>query len=279
MTAPSVVPTPPLDMTTPATPQIVALAAIGAVVAVMVIGGLYLWRRTGRPEGLLVLAGGFFCCFNEAPADVFGQCYFPHGSLALYSMFDRPIPVWVVLAYVGFFGGLTYINVLLFRRGLSRRGMWISVGAVLVINLILEMPLLASNLYLYYGPQPFMIGGFPLNWLVINSLGSMVASVVIVRLSWFFTGPRMLLLVAVPYATYMASWVLAMPYFGTMNADVSGLTRSIAALISIALGLYVIDVLIRLGVQRSSAPTAGTTAVPRRETVTPVVEPDKQPAS
>ena len=269
----SAVPLPPVDMPTPPTPELVATVTIGAVVALRAVGGIYLWRRTGRPEGLLVLAGGFLCCFTEAPVDVLGACWFPLGGTWVYTMFDRPIPLWVCLAYAAFFGGLTYINVLLFRAGSSRRVMWSAVGAVLVINLILEMPLLASDLYLYYGPQPFMIGGFPISWLVINSFGSMVASVVIVRLSWFFTGTRMLLLLAVPYGTYMASWVVAMPYFATMNAEVSTFTRGVAALVSLGLGLLGLDVLIRLGVRRAPAVHDGGTAEPGS------VERDRQLAS
>jgi hypothetical protein len=99
----------------------------------------------------------------------------------------------------------------------------------------------------YYGYQPFAIGGFPLSWLVINSLGSLFGAVVVVRLSWFFTGARQLLLVLVPFATYMSSWVLAMPHFAITNTDMPAGVRMAAASVSMVLGVIAIDTLIRIG--------------------------------
>jgi hypothetical protein len=87
----------------------------------------------------------------------------------------------------------------------------------------------------------------PVSWLVINSLGSLFGAVVVVRLSsWFFTGARQLLLILVPFATYMASWVLAMPYFAITNTDMPTGVR-MAAVLSMALGAIAIDGLIRIG--------------------------------
>jgi ABC-type uncharacterized transport system permease subunit len=70
---------------------------------------------------------------------------------------------------------------------------------------------------------------------------------VVVRLSWFFTGARQLLLILVPFATYMASWVLAMPYFAITNTDMPTGVRMAAAVLSMALGVIAIDGLIRIG--------------------------------
>ena len=82
---------------------------------------------------------------------------------------------------------------------------------------------------------------------MINSLGSLFGAVVITRLDWLFTGARQLLIVFVPFATYMASWVLAMPYFAITNTDAPSGVRMLAAAVSLVLGLIAIDVLIRIG--------------------------------
>lgn len=255
---------PPTDMPTPDTTQTTATVIIGTVVALMLVGALFLWKRTGNPAGMLVLIGGFVCSFNEELVDVLGHCYFPEDSWVVHEYFDRGIPLWVVLAYVGFFGGLTYLSVLALQRGATYKSMWLALGGLWVINLILELPILASDLYVYYGDQPFEVGGFPLSWLVINSLGSLFAALVIHRLSWFFTGPRQLLLLVVPFATYMSSWVPAMPHFAATNSDASSPVRWIAAAVSMGLGLLAIDFLIRVGVgkwqpaARAAAPAAST---------------------
>src|SRR5262249_12642470 len=107
------------------------------------------------------------------------------------------------------------------------------------------------------------------SWLVINSLGSLFGAVVITRLSWFFTGARQLLLVFVPFATYMASWVLAMPHFAITNTDMPTGVRMAAAVLSMALGVIAIDGLSRIGTgqwrllppQISDTPTENRTHV------------------
>lgn len=238
---------PPWEMTTPRTAQTIITAVLAVVVAAFVIAALADWRRSGSPAFLLMLVGGYVCSFNEATVDVLGHCFFPVDGVIAYSAFGRPIPAWVVLAYVVFFGGLSYLMAVAFRRGAGRRTMWLGIAIFGVLNVLLEIPMLRSGLYVYYGYQPFAVGGFPISWLVINSLGSLFGAVVLVRLSWFFTGARRLLLVLVPFATYMASWVLAMPHFAITNTDVPAGVRIAAAVLSMALGVIAIDGLIRLG--------------------------------
>jgi hypothetical protein len=238
---------PPWGMTTPTTAQTIITAVLAVVVAGFVAAALADWRRSGSPAFLLMLVGGYVCSFNEATVDVLGHCFFPLDGVLGYTAFGRGVPVWVVLAYIVFFGGLSYVMALAFKRGASHRAMWYGIAIFGVLNVLLELPMLGAGLYVYYGYQPFAIGGFPVSWLVINSLGSLFGAVVVVRLSWFFTGARQLLLVCVPFATYMASWVLAMPHFAITNTDVPAGVRMAAALLSMALGVIAIDGLIRMG--------------------------------
>jgi hypothetical protein len=238
---------PPWQMTTPGTTQTTITVVLALVVAAFVVAALAEWRRSGSPAFLLVLIGGYVCSFNEATVDVLGHCFFPSDGWIAYTSFDRSIPIWVVLAYVIFFGGLSYLMSLALKRGATHRAMWSGIAIFGVLNVLLEIPMLSAGLYVYYGNQPFEIGGFPISWLVINSLGSLFGAVVITRLSWFFTGARQLLLVFVPFATYMASWVLAMPHFAITNTDASSGVRTIAAVVSMVLGVLAIDALIRIG--------------------------------
>lgn len=240
---------PPLEMTTPPGAHRIALLAIGAVVAMMLVAALLRWRRTGNPTGVLLMVGGLFCSLNEALVDVLGHCFFPKDGWIAYEIYGFAVPWWVVIAYVGFFGGLTWLTVELFQSGASRRTVWLGVVTMWVINVILEVPILASGLYVYYGDQPYEVFGFPLNWLVINDLGSLFAAVVVVRFSSWFTGARRLWLLAVPFVTYMWSWVLAMPHFSALNADVSDGVRWLASTVSLVLGLLAVDLLIRAGVR------------------------------
>ncbi|MUL65923.1 hypothetical protein BOO86_15715 [Mycobacterium sp. CBMA 234] len=251
-------------MATPPTAQLVITALLVVVVAGFLAAAAVEWRRTGRPVFALMLAGGLVCSFNEPTVDVLGHCYFPVDGWIGFTFFNRGIPAWVILAYVIFFGGLSYVMAKAFEMGATRRTMWTGIGVFGVLNVLLELPMLGSGLYVYYGNQPLQVGGFPLSWLVINSLGALFGAVLLTRLSWFFTGPRQGLVALIPFATYMSSWVLAMPYFAVTNTDVPGAVRTLAAIVSLALGLAAIDTLIRIGTGklRFAPPTAATVAMP-----------------
>ena len=238
---------PPWEMTTPASAQTVITAILAVVVAGFVVAALLVWRRSGKPDFLLMLAGGLICSFNEETVDVLGHCFFPNDGWTVHAFFGRGIPVWVVLGYVIFFGGLPYLMAFAFQHGVTHRIMWTCIGIFWVLNVALEIPVLGTRLYVYYGYQPFEIGGFPISWLVINSLGALFGAVVLTRLAWFFVGARRLLVLFVPFATYMSSWVLAMPHFAITNTDAPTGIRMAAAVISMVLGLIAIDVLIRFG--------------------------------
>ena len=179
---------PPWEMTTPATAQTVITAILAVVVAGFVVAALLVWRRSGKPDFLLMLAGGLICSFNEETVDVLGHCFFPNDGWTVHAFFGRGIPVWVVLGYVIFFGGLPYLMAFAFQHGVTHRIMWTCIGIFWVLNVALEIPVLGTRLYVYYGYQPFEIGGFPISWLVINSLGAVFGAVVLTRLAWLFAG-------------------------------------------------------------------------------------------
>jgi hypothetical protein len=252
-------------MTTPASAQTVITAILAVVVAGFAVAALLAWRRSGKPDFLLMLLGGLICSFNEETVDVLGHCFFPLDGWTVHAFFGRGIPLWVVLGYVVFFGGLPYLMAFAFRHGVTHRTMWMGIGIFWVLNVALEIPVLGTRLYVYYGYQPFEIGGFPISWLVINSLGALFGAVVLTRLAWFFLGARRLLVLFVPFATYMSSWVLAMPHFAITNTDAPTGIRMAAAVISMLLGLIAIDVLIRFGTgQARLLPEQSAAAVTRR---------------
>ncbi|CDO90289.1 hypothetical protein [Mycobacterium triplex] len=238
---------PPWEITTPATPQAIITTVLAVVVAGFVIAALVSWYRTKQPAFLLLLAGGYICSFNEPLIDFLCHCFFPADGWIGHTVFNRSIPIWVILAYVVFYGGLTHVLSAAFKNGVTRRTLRISIGIWGALNLAMEIPLLQSKLYVYYGDQPFLVGGFPLSQLVFNAFGSLLGAVVITRLSWFFTGSRRLLLLAVPFVTFMSSWAVGMPLFLVLGTDASHGVRMLAAAVSTTLGLLAIDTLIRLG--------------------------------
>jgi hypothetical protein len=244
-----------LKMHTPQTAHTIIFVIVSVALACLLAGSLWEWRRTGRPTMTLLILGGGFCCLNESLVDLLGRCYFPtHGGVMGQTLLGRTVPVWVDIAYAIFFGAFPYFLALLLQRGTSRRSMWMAIGAFWVANSILELPLLSTNLYVYYGEQPFKVAHFPLVWLTINVLGAFLAAVVAVRGAAFFQGRRRLLLLLVPFACYMASWVVDMPAFWALNSNVATWVKWCGVGAAIVLGVLAIDALIRLG--RSGADAA-----------------------
>jgi hypothetical protein len=257
----------PMHMTTPRTAQTVIFTIIAVVLAGLLIASLFQWRRSGRATMTLLILGGFVCCLNESTADVLGHCYFPTDGWMGQTLVGRTIPLWVDLTYAVFFGAFPWFLSLLLRRGTSRRAMWSAIGTFWVLNVILELPLLGTKLYVYYGEQPFKVAHFPLFWLTINVLGAFSTAVVVARFGEFFRGRRALLLLVLPFATYMASWVVDMPGFWALNSHASTAVKWVGVGASMVLGVIAIDALIRFGRAGARA------ATPDAEELPPVARP------
>ena len=252
---------PPRDMVVPETMQTVMTVAVGSVLAMLLIGVTVLCVRQRTPLYLLIMAGGAICMFNETGLDVLGHCYFPEiGDWQAYSTLGRAIPVWVALAYVAYFGGLTAIEVYCLRRGVSRKQILIGLLTIESLNCLLELPPLKKDLYTYYGEQPLRIAGeFPAVWLVFNCVGSFLAACIIFKALPYLKGPRMLLVVLIPPVCQHAAFWLGVPYIAAINSDVSSGVMTAAALVTISLGALVVYTLIDLVATDRRRPPAQST--------------------
>jgi hypothetical protein len=255
------------QMQTPHTAYTIIFVLVSVSLAVLLAGSAWQWRRSGQATMTLLILGGAVCCLNEPLVDVLGNCFFPlHGAAMGQTLLGRTVPLWVDVTYAIFFGAFPYFLSRLLLRGWSRRSMWMAIGAFWVANLVLEIPLLSSNLYVYYGEQPFKVARFPLSWLTINVLGAFLAAVVAARGAAFFRGRRALLLLLVPFAGYMASWVVDMPAFWALHSHAATWVKWCGVGAAIALGVLAIDVLIRVGrVQEAPRPAPAAVPDPARE--------------
>ncbi len=246
---------PPRDMVVPETMQTVMTVAVGSVLALMLIGISVLCFRKGTPLYLLIMVGGAICMFNETALDILGHCYFPEiGDWQAYSTLGRAIPMWVAFAYVAYFGGLTAIEVFCLRRGVSRKQIWAGILAIEALNCLLELPPLSKGLYTYYGEQPLRIAGeFPAVWLVFNCVGSFLAATIIFRALPYLKGPRMLFVVLIPPVCQHAAFWLGLPYVAAINSGAGSGLRTLAALVTLSLGVLVLHTLIGLVADRGEA--------------------------
>lgn len=93
--------------------------------------------------------------------DVLTHVYFVEdGQWAGVRMLGRSVPIWGFPAYALYFGVMPGALLILLRRGLTkRRLMWGLVGFS-VVNLALEIPILATGIYTYYGAQCLRVGEY-----------------------------------------------------------------------------------------------------------------------
>ncbi|TAM69759.1 hypothetical protein [Mycobacterium sp.] len=242
-----------------------AQLVVTVAMAVLVVGFIgYAMRelvRTRSATLALLLAGGAVSYFNEPIDDVLGLVWHPvAGQWTALDTFAR-VPLWGLGIYVVFFGGMPYVILQALRRGLTRRRLWAWVGVLVVVDVAVELPVLASGIYSYYGHAPMLIGGFPVYWIVINAVGPLALAVLLLAAGDTFTGWRTLYLTFLPMMFDAAgSIAVGWPIFSALNAQASAPVRWLAAALTIAIGLAVLDLLIAYAARMSAARASGRLA-------------------
>jgi hypothetical protein len=254
---------PPIDAATPHTAQLVVTAVTGILVLVSVLYALLMWNRRGTPLYLLILLGGGLAILNEPALDLVSQIYFPrNGSWTVFEAYGRTMPVWAVFSYIVFFGTQTVAILEVLRHGVTRTKIWLGVAGVWIFNIALEVTVLKTGIYFYFGHQPLRIGDFPAVWLTLNSVGVALAVAVFFAGREFFTGPRVLTAVAVPPACQVAALWLGTPHFLALNSDQPQAVKTLASAASIVIGLIVLDAIARVITRERPPSTSPPTETP-----------------
>jgi len=238
----------------PHTAQLVATMAM----AVLVVGfTLYAAREIVRSRSAtlaLLLIGGAISYFNEPIDDVLGLVWHPVvGQWTALATFAR-VPLWGLGIYIVFFGGMPYLILQSLRRGVTRRQLWAWVGVLAVVDVAVEIPILTSGIYSYYGDAPLQVGGFPVYWIVINTVGPLALAVLLMATGDTFSGWRALYLIFLPMMCDAAGSVaIGWPIFSALNAPATPPVRWLAAVLTIAIGLATLDLLIAYAARISAA--------------------------
>ncbi len=238
----------------PQAAQLVATVAMAVLVAGFTV---YAVREIVRSRSItlaLLLVGGAISYFNEPIDDVLGLVWHPVvGQWTAVDTFAR-VPLWGLGIYIVFFGGMPYVILQSLRRGVTRRQLWGWVGVLAVVDVAVELPVLASGIYRYYGDAPMQIGGFPVYWIVINAVGPLALAVLLLATGETFSGWRALYLLFVPMMCDAAGSVaVGWPIFSALNAYASAPVRWLAAALTIAIGLATLDLLIGYAARMSAA--------------------------
>jgi hypothetical protein len=206
---------------------LVQLIPIAAGLAV----SLHWWRSRRSLLPLVCLVGGGLTMFLEPIIDVCWLAFFPRsGHWIGFEAFGRPMPVWLCLAYVWFFGGQTFVAWLRLRDNPGPRQVWRTWALFIATDLALEAAGLAFGLYLYYGRQPFEVGGLPLLAPVVNASVPVMAAVVLHLLEPELRGPgRLVVVLVVPFTDALGNLGPGLPTFTVLNTNLPSWTGHVAA--------------------------------------------------
>jgi hypothetical protein len=215
---------------------------------VVVLAAVMVWiikeaRQTRSLVPVLIMIGAAVASLQECAFDVMVLVnWAEHGHTPLYRIFDRSVPIWMVLAYPWFIGGQGYWIYKKLKQGMTAKQLWTLYFFAWIANMFLEIPALQlGNIYTYYGNQPFQILGFPLWMAWSNSLMPILMGVVIYACDDILRGARSLLIVPlVPMAVGTAQITTGWPIWLGLNSGAGyGVTHA-AALVTLGMSLIIV---------------------------------------
>ena len=247
-------PQPPVDAVTPQPEHAIVTTVTGMIVLGILLYCLAVWRRRGTPLYLAMLGGGAISVINEVPLSYAGHFYYPEpDAWQAFEAYGRVIPWWCVFAYTIYVGGLSIAMSEWLDRGITRARVWTGVGVVCLLNAILEVTVLRTENYFYYGEHPLRIDNFPSIWMAMNVVAVLGSCFVYRMLPGLFTGRRLLLLLpAVPLCQLAGDW-FGTVHFLALNSGGPDWALTLCSLIAIGCCALVIDAMARALAQRSSA--------------------------
>jgi hypothetical protein len=261
----ALVPQPPTHLVMPHTAEAVFNIFIFIPLGICLAIAIRQIVRGKGPVLLYCIAGGALAALFEPIVDVLGLAYMKEqGATGTFTVLDRTMPLYICFVYPWYVGGLGYLAYRVFQRGITMRALFALWAIVGVVDIALELPGIVLHTYVYYGKQPFNLGGFPLWWAFVNPVMPMIAGALILKLRPHLIGWRQLAIVlCIPIADGVANAAAGWPMWVALNQDhASYVWTYLAALVTLGLSLFCVWVIGLVVARPAEAPVASR-AVPR----------------
>jgi hypothetical protein len=210
----------------------VFLALFGVLAAAVIVAAAVRSLRRRDVVPIAVCAGALLCALNEPIYDELGKIVYADDATRAYTAFGRDIPLFLVVGYVPWLAGLSYVVAELMRRGASRgRLHWIALGSLASVAAI-ETAGTSVHAWTYYGAPPLKYLGVAPAMAPVPIVAGALIYVLGTRLS----GARRLLIGLVPLFALPAVYAAAcMPMYVALHSQTSKLVQYLAGVATLAL--------------------------------------------
>jgi hypothetical protein len=214
-----------------------------AFAIVATVWALIYWKKKKTTLPLLMLLGGAISTLLEPFADTVSLLWHArYGQWIVFETFGRPIPLWMLLMYYWFIGGLSVYTLNRIDKGLTVRGFWRLYVIYVIGEGLCEFGMLFTGIYTYYGAQPFCwppVMPLPLWFPIVNGLLPFTAALMINKTLPFLKGWKMIGVVAmVPMSSFITWSSVAWPIWNALNTNHGLMLTYPAGIATILLSLF-----------------------------------------
>jgi hypothetical protein len=251
--------------------QLAAELWYGSLAVLALAYCLWLARRERKIWPLMVLLCAAPMTMWESMQNIVTHVVYPEdGMHVAFTIYDRPMPVFLVLLYVGFFGLWLPWLMKKFEDGVTvKQVMKYYVGTVVFALAFEPIPVHVFKWYTYYGAnQPLKFFGVPIWWSFVNAM-------TIIGIAAIFAAVRKHVLTADWQSVFFipAGWFVCaglhqsagVPVYAAIGSGWSSAVTIPASLISCGIAVVWVYLLARLVAVRPAEPASLVTVeVPNR---------------
>jgi hypothetical protein len=207
------------------------LVFFGALAAAVFAAAVVHSVRRRDVAAVAVCVGALVCALNEPIFDELGKIVYADDATRAYTAFGRDIPLFLVVGYVPWVAGLSFVIAELMARGISRTTLhWIALGSFLSVTAI-EFAGTSVEAWTYYGEAPLKyLGVAPMMAPV-----PIVCGALIYILGTKLHGASRALLGVVPLFSLPAVYAAAgMPMYVALHSETATLVQYVAGIATLA---------------------------------------------
>ena len=253
---------PPTYLKMPKTAETAFNIGIGIPLVLCVLVALRRVARNRDPLFLYCLIGGLLAASFEPVVDVLGLVYMKErGALGTFTLMGRTMPLYICFVYTWYVGGIGYIAYRLFERGVTRRQLFAIWAIVFGVDIALELPGILVHTYLYYGKQPWSVGGYPLWWGFVNPVMPMTAGAILYKIKPHLANWALpfAVIATIPMADGIANAAAAWPMWAALNQNhASYLWTYLASFVTLGLSLFCVWIISLVAAREPAAEVAAT---------------------